>query len=170
MAIRQLCFLLSVASVAGRYVCWFFCLFDFSACFCLRLCKFLNLRMLDFHHHWRASIDQWPSLFVAIFRWHFFSNHHPSLRNAHTGAKWTAVKLNKSCDATAGEVYLRSTSSKSPSLEACQTSCEKSPDCRSITYFDGGWCSHYSSGCTNTQTAKATTMSLASAPPCMIIR
>ena len=54
------------------------------------------------------------------------------------------------------------------SVEVCQRLCEGNPGCRSITYFlSSGWCSHFSTACTNTKTkSKAASARLfAGAPP-----
>ena len=42
-------------------------------------------------------------------------------------------------------------SSQVSDLAACKKSCEDDAGCKSITFFDGGWCSHFSTGCTKTQ-------------------
>ena len=48
----------------------------------------------------------------------------------------------------AGEVYLKQSSAKVSDLAACQQSCEDDVECQSITYYKGGWCSHFSTDCT----------------------
>merc|ERR1711939_978230 len=40
---------------------------------------------------------------------------------------------------------------KGSNLEDCKTSCQNNADCKSITLFKSGWCSHYSTPCTNTK-------------------
>lgn len=57
-----------------------------------------------------------------------------------------AVKV--ACDTGAGEVYCKQSPGKVGSLNDCQKSCEQNAECRSITFFRSGWCSHYSTPCT----------------------
>ena len=64
---------------------------------------------------------------------------------------WRVVGSGVACDKFAGEVYLESSRGKIPSLEACKELCEVVADCRSITYFQSGWCSHFSTPCVNTK-------------------
>ena len=80
-----------------------------------------------------------------------------------TAAKraWADVGSNTECDASAGEVYRSQSSSKVSDLAACKKSCEDDAGCVSITFFDGGWCSHFNTGCTKTKsTSKAISMRL----------
>ena len=49
-----------------------------------------------------------------------------------------AVDNNKACDVSNGEVYL--STRKAADLAACKKSCEDSPKCVSITYWNGGGC------------------------------
>ena len=51
------------------------------------------------------------------------------------------------CDASQGEVYLYDSSYVSTTVAACKKSCEDEPKCKSFTFFDGGWCSHFSTCC-----------------------
>merc|ERR1719199_653257 len=51
-----------------------------------------------------------------------------------------------------GEKYLSASSKKVSSEEACKQSCEDVAACRSITFFKGGWCSHFSTECKATKT------------------
>ena len=53
------------------------------------------------------------------------------------------------CDSTAGEVYMKSSPGK-VKLGRCKKACENTAGCQSITYFNNGWCSHYSTPCTKT--------------------
>ena len=64
---------------------------------------------------------------------------------------WRVVGSGVACDKFAGEVYLESSRGKIPSLEACKELCEVVADCRSITYFQSGWCSHFSTPCVHTR-------------------
>ena len=54
------------------------------------------------------------------------------------------------CDTSAGEVKLEHSPGKSPSLKACQRSCEADADCQSITFSNAGLCSHFSTACSKT--------------------
>merc|ERR1712032_29321 len=84
--------------------------------------------------------------------------------NAAAGVTWELAGSNKQCNRAAGEVYLDSSPGKVPSIEACQKACESNPQCQSISYFNGGWCSHFSTTCTNTKwSAKCTSMRINSA-------
>ena len=83
-----------------------------------------------------------------------------------TAAKrtWAEVGSNMQCDAGAGESYNAKSSGQVSNLAACQKSCEDQAGCQSITFFDGGWCSHFSSGCAKTKvTSKAISMRLGEA-------
>merc|ERR1712048_1303684 len=51
----------------------------------------------------------------------------------------------------AGEVYRTNSPGKVASLNQCKKSCEDEADCKSITYFNSGWCSHFSSSCSNSK-------------------
>ena len=55
------------------------------------------------------------------------------------------------CDQDKGESYLAQSSEKVSSPEACKQSCEADAQCRSITFYTSGWCSHFASACTNTR-------------------
>ena len=52
------------------------------------------------------------------------------------------------CDQGRGEVRLPASSGNQPDLAACKKSCEDAPQCKSTTYFDSGWCNHFSTCCT----------------------
>ena len=60
---------------------------------------------------------------------------------------WVSREANTICDTDAGEVYRDQSPGKVASLEACQQFCEADADCQSITYFNNGWCSHFSTAC-----------------------
>ena len=64
---------------------------------------------------------------------------------------WQEVGSKTACDTGAGEVYMQSSPGKGSSLELCKQTCEDTLGCQSITYFNNGWCSHYSTPCTNTK-------------------
>ena len=70
---------------------------------------------------------------------------------APTVPVWLVVGSKTECDVNAGEVYLENSPGKLPSLEECRQSCEDATACQSITYFNSGWCSHFSTPCTNTK-------------------
>ena len=53
------------------------------------------------------------------------------------------------CDTGAGEKYIEKSPGKLPSIEECKKSCKYSAECQSITYLNTGWCSHFSTPCTN---------------------
>ena len=76
---------------------------------------------------------------------------------APTRYKWVDKKNSVQCDPDAGEVYLLRSPGKShadtPNVEECKKLCEKDRECRSITLFPSGWCSHFSTPCTETKKA-----------------
>ena len=53
------------------------------------------------------------------------------------------------CDTGAGETYIDKSPGKLSSIEECKNSCKYSVECQSITYLNTGWCSHFSTPCTN---------------------
>merc|ERR1712222_244816 len=61
---------------------------------------------------------------------------------------WQSVGSNAECDTSAGETYVKQSSGKFSDLEACQASCQNAAGCASITFYKSGWCSHYSTPCT----------------------
>ena len=74
---------------------------------------------------------------------------------------WVEVGSNAECDAGAGEVYRSQSPGKVSDIAACKKSCEDDPKCKSITFFNSGWCSQFSTDCTNTKsTSKAISMRL----------
>jgi len=80
------------------------------------------------------------------------------------GRTWTKVGSNAQCDAGAGEVYRSQSPGKVSDLATCQKSCEDDSGCKSITFFNSGWCSHFSTECTKTKvTSKAVSMRLSGA-------
>ena len=64
---------------------------------------------------------------------------------------WQEVGAETACDTSAGEGYLPSSRRRVASLEECKKLCEATTDCRSITYFKSGRCSHFSTPCSNTK-------------------
>ena len=64
------------------------------------------------------------------------------------------VESSAACDADAGEIYLDQSPGKVGSIETCKSLCEKNADCQSITHFNSGWCSHFSTPCTKTTWSK----------------
>ena len=73
---------------------------------------------------------------------------------------WIEVGSKLECDTSAGEVYLQSSRGRVPSLEACKKSCEDAKGCKSISYFNSKWCSHFSTLCTTTKWKKKVAMSV----------
>ena len=55
----------------------------------------------------------------------------------------------KECDVANGEVYVPASSAKQADLAACKKTCEDEANCKSISFFRSGWCSHYSTCCKN---------------------
>ena len=74
---------------------------------------------------------------------------------------WRAIGPKTACDTSAGEVYLQDSPGTVSTLEQCKTMCEHATECQSITYYESGWCSHYSTPCTRTMlTRKAVALQL----------
>merc|ERR1712046_122223 len=55
------------------------------------------------------------------------------------------------CDQGAGEEYYAQSSGVQASLDLCKKSCQDVAACKAITYYSSGWCSHYSTDCSNTK-------------------
>ena len=73
--------------------------------------------------------------------------------------KWVEAGFDVGCDLSAGEKYFKDTSANQPSISQCKLSCQVSAECQSITYLNTGWCSHFSTPCTNRkQTSEAVSM------------
>merc|ERR1719472_429716 len=65
---------------------------------------------------------------------------------------WALAGDGKECDSGAGEVYLKTSPGNGGTLAQCLASCGKSASgCKSITFYQNGWCSHFSSACTKTK-------------------
>merc|ERR1712032_987328 len=64
--------------------------------------------------------------------------------------QWVKVSERAGCDTGRNERYLDQSPGKLSSIAVCKKSCEDSSDCQSITFFKSGWCSHFSTSCTNT--------------------
>ena len=81
---------------------------------------------------------------------------------------WVGEKTNAKCDAGAGEVYLDWSPGKKlkpPGIASCKESCENDEKCQSITLFQSGWCSHFSTPCAKTKKAnKAVSWTLSKSP------
>ena len=91
--------------------------------------------------------------------------HTLSPFSADAQPSWVEISANAECDTSSGEVYLQQSPGKVSTLDACQTSCQNSAKCRSITYFRTGWCSHYSTACTKVKSkSKTIAMRLTAAP------
>ena len=69
------------------------------------------------------------------------------------GAKpmWLEVVPKAQCDTSAGEVSQQSSPGKVSNIAQCKKSCEDAKGCRSVTYFNSGWCGHFSTACTRTK-------------------
>ena len=61
---------------------------------------------------------------------------------------WLEIGSKWQCDTP--EAYLDSSRGKVPTLDQCKESCAATLECKSITYFNSKWCSHYSALCTKT--------------------
>jgi len=83
-----------------------------------------------------------------------------SLRMKAEPRTWIEVGSKLVCDGSAGEVYLQSSRGKVPSLEVCMHSCEDAEGCKSISYFNSKWCTHWGTLCTKTKWNKKVAMSL----------
>ena len=70
-----------------------------------------------------------------------------STPNPSARSKWVQMGTKAACDTSAGEVYLTSSPGKLANLEKCKQSCQSNSGCKSITYFNSGWCSHFSTPC-----------------------
>ena len=85
----------------------------------------------------------------------------PSTDSKHT---WVTHSPNTECNAGDGEVYRTQSPGLLANIAECKKSCEDVAACKSITFFESGWCSHFSTGCTKTKPAsKAISMRLHSA-------
>ena len=73
---------------------------------------------------------------------------------------WTEIASKFECDGSDGEVFLSSSRGKMQTLKACQESCEESLGCKSISYYNTKWCSHFGTLCTKTKWNKKVVMSL----------
>jgi len=60
------------------------------------------------------------------------------------------------CDKKDGEVMLKRSSRKVSTIDQCKESCENAAGCLSITFFQNGWCAHYSTPCTKTKRNRQT--------------
>ena len=84
-------------------------------------------------------------------------------------ASMTLLHKDKQCDTSAGEVYLPS-SRKTSNLAACLSSCTSEKACRSVTYYPSGFCSHFVTHCTKTESAPgANSYTLTSDPTSSIV-
>ena len=64
---------------------------------------------------------------------------------------WGDTRSNVQCDRHAGEVLIKSSSKKVSSIESCKESCEDVTGCQSITFFNNGYCTLFSTPCTKTR-------------------
>ena len=67
---------------------------------------------------------------------------------------WIELGFNIECDTSAGEAYMKSSSGRGSNLKQCKESCQTTAGCKSITYFERGWCGHFSTLCTETKWSK----------------
>ena len=65
--------------------------------------------------------------------------------------KWKHAVPGDQCDTSAGEVPLRKSSLMTSSLNRCKKACENAAGCQSVTYYNNGWCAHFSTKCTRTK-------------------
>merc|ERR1712203_843982 len=76
---------------------------------------------------------------------------------AVTSAANARTMSGKACD-VAKSGYLNSGSSLVADLAACSQSCQKSAQCKSVTFYSSSkWCSHFSTICTNFATDSGAT-------------
>jgi hypothetical protein len=61
---------------------------------------------------------------------------------------------NKECDVSQGEKYLAQSSAKVSDYAACKKSCNDAAACQSITFYNSGWCSHFSTRCEKTKPSR----------------
>merc|ERR1712224_172510 len=64
--------------------------------------------------------------------------------------RWLQVGTKATCDTNAGEVYRRESPGKISSVDECKKLCQAHVDCKSITFFQNGWCSHFNTPCAKT--------------------
>ena len=64
---------------------------------------------------------------------------------------WKQAIFRAECDTNAGEVYMKNSPGKVPSLDQCKQSCEATRGCQSITFFRSGYCSLFNTTCTKTR-------------------
>ena len=75
------------------------------------------------------------------------SDSTPTPNTSHD-QHWVHVSDKAECDAGAGEIYRQQSPGKLSDAEQCRKSCESEVGCVSITFFRSGWCSHFSTACT----------------------
>ena len=81
---------------------------------------------------------------------------------AGVGRIWVEIGSKAECDTSAGELYRDTSPGKVSSLDKCKQTCETSKGCLSITFYNGGWCSHYSTPCSQVKwNGKATALKIA---------
>ena len=78
---------------------------------------------------------------------------HTLINSTTVQRTWAEVGSNTQCDAGAGEAYQSQSSGKVADIAACKKSCENDAGCKSITFYNSGWCSHFSTGCTKTKSS-----------------
>jgi len=73
-----------------------------------------------------------------------------STTTAGPARRWVQVGTKLVCDTNAGEVYHNSSPGKVASVEECKNLCRANAVCKSIIFFQSGWCSHFSTPCVKT--------------------
>jgi len=73
--------------------------------------------------------------------------HAEKLKDFKTTPKPSDV-LHEECDVLQGEIYVHKNSGIEDSYAACKQSCMDDIMCESITFYNHGWCSHFSTQCT----------------------
>merc|ERR1712187_554352 len=61
--------------------------------------------------------------------------------------RWLQVRTKATCDTKAGEVYMNKSPGKTSSVEECKRLCQSDIGCQRITFFQSGWCRHFSTPC-----------------------
>ena len=64
---------------------------------------------------------------------------------------WEDAGNDAVCDVSAGEKYLSNSPGAGQTIETCRRTCEDSAECQSITFYNSGWCSHWSTLCAVTK-------------------
>ena len=95
-------------------------------------------------------------------RVHAIYSYENGAQTANAKTSWRLVGPKTACDTGADEVYMQNSPGTVSNLKQCKTSCEQAAECRSITYYDNGWCSHYSTPFTTTLSHNAVALQIIS--------